>query len=434
MNYSPLSQPLTSFLCGIECISEIQTEWEKSLQLDPQLFLSSAKENFAAVAGALQSIFSTNVIMTMTINRCVDYTKASKRIALIPHPEPINLGGALKFPIRIVGDLQSQFEIKLRPWSADVSAYVATDKQWLQENILCLLSNAVKHSCNGCVVVSVHLADCRHLPLSRRSSPAHNNNCTINTSVTSGAAGNAGKAGNCRSASPNSKHAPYLRIEVRDTGVGLSDEEMRILFNASKQAQRLAGGAGLGLFCLAKRVEALQGQYGVERRGDGVTGSVFWFTLPYHPCSHATSSVHSSSSGGSSSGGGGFGRIDSDLRAHGSSLFSILSSSVRISRSGSSSKENSSSEDRRRLHTSSAPALHAPPSLAVVTSPSSRLPLPCKTICERSGSSSGRGSGFELCVLHADAALHSALLPPPAPAPPSLILSLRTLDREYLHR
>ena len=74
-----------------------------------------------------------------------------------------------------------------------------------------------------------------------------------------------------------------LRVEVQDTGIGLSDEAMQGLFNPFKQAQRLAGGTGLGLFSLAKRVEALHGQYGVSRRPDGTQGSLFWFTIPYRP-------------------------------------------------------------------------------------------------------------------------------------------------------
>jgi CheY-like chemotaxis protein len=67
---------------------------------------------------------------------------------------------------------------------------------------------------------------------------------------------------------------------------------MQTLFNPFKQAQRLAGGTGLGLFSLAKRVEALSGQYGVSRRPDGCQGSVFWFTIPYRPDQLSADVVH----------------------------------------------------------------------------------------------------------------------------------------------
>jgi CheY-like chemotaxis protein len=67
---------------------------------------------------------------------------------------------------------------------------------------------------------------------------------------------------------------------------------MQTLFNPFKQAQRLAGGTGLGLFSLAKRVEALSRQYGVRRRPDGCQGSVFWFTIPYRPDQLSAAVVH----------------------------------------------------------------------------------------------------------------------------------------------
>ena len=58
---------------------------------------------------------------------------------------------------------------------------------------------------------------------------------------------------------------------------------MKTLFQPFKQTQRLTGGTGLGLYSLAKRVEALHGRYGVDRRRDGQQGSLFWFTIPYRP-------------------------------------------------------------------------------------------------------------------------------------------------------
>jgi CheY-like chemotaxis protein len=75
----------------------------------------------------------------------------------------------------------------------------------------------------------------------------------------------------------------FLRIEVEDAGIGLSDEAKLTLFNPFKQAQRLAGGTGLGLYSLAKRIEALNGHYGVSNRRDGNPGSLFWFAIPYRP-------------------------------------------------------------------------------------------------------------------------------------------------------
>ena len=70
-------------------------------------------------------------------------------------------------------------------------------------------------------------------------------------------------------------------VVVEDHGVGVSSEMKVTLFRPFKQAQRLAGGTGLGLFSLYKRIEALGGNCGCTDRRDGQPGSLFWFTFPY---------------------------------------------------------------------------------------------------------------------------------------------------------
>eukprot|EP01031_Cornospumella_fuschlensis_P026913 gene26913-32522_t len=84
---------------------------------------------------------------------------------------------------------------------------------------------------------------------------------------------------NCRSKAP----LPYLRFEVEDEGIGMTDEASENLFNPFQQNQRLAGGTGLGLFSLSKRTEALNGSCGVQKRRDQKQGSLFWFTIRYRP-------------------------------------------------------------------------------------------------------------------------------------------------------
>eukprot|EP00599_Poterioochromonas_sp_BG-1_P007426 CAMPEP_0173133132 /NCGR_PEP_ID=MMETSP1105-20130129/547_1 /TAXON_ID=2985 /ORGANISM="Ochromonas sp., Strain BG-1" /LENGTH=339 /DNA_ID=CAMNT_0014044747 /DNA_START=1605 /DNA_END=2624 /DNA_ORIENTATION=- len=74
-----------------------------------------------------------------------------------------------------------------------------------------------------------------------------------------------------------------LLFEVTDSGIGVPEESMKTLFNPFRQTQRLAGGTGLGLYSLAKRIDSLKGSYGVRHRDDGKQGSVFWFSIPYKP-------------------------------------------------------------------------------------------------------------------------------------------------------
>ena len=76
----------------------------------------------------------------------------------------------------------------------------------------------------------------------------------------------------------------HLRIEVRDTGIGVSDEAKRRLFMPFEQGDPSIalrfGGTGLGLSISRMLVELMKGRIGVADRPGG--GAIFWFeiTLP----------------------------------------------------------------------------------------------------------------------------------------------------------
>ena len=72
-----------------------------------------------------------------------------------------------------------------------------------------------------------------------------------------------------------------LRISVQDTGIGLSDEDLRELFQAFSQADnslsRQAGGTGLGLVISKRLIEQMGGEIGVDSTPE--QGSEFWISL-----------------------------------------------------------------------------------------------------------------------------------------------------------
>ncbi|NUP74268.1 MAG: PAS domain S-box protein, partial [Sinomonas sp.] len=120
----------------------------------------------------------------------------------------------------------------------DVPALLVADSRALRQILLNLVSNAVKFTGHGEVSVVASV----------RAAPA-------------------GSA---------------LRLEVRDTGIGIAPEQERIIFDAFAQADasttRRYGGTGLGLAICQRLTEALGGEIGVNSQlGEG---SVFWVSVP----------------------------------------------------------------------------------------------------------------------------------------------------------
>ena len=190
--------------------------------------------------------------MLTLLCRSLDFVKSTSGFKLQPKAETVDIVDCFEWVRGCIKQYARQgMHIVLDPIASSMCRNVITDKQWLLENLLCLASNAVKYISNNGTVrfrVSIETAE----------------NCLSPGGVVAGA--------------PRA-----LLFEVEDDGVGITEEKMQTLFQPFRQAQRNAGGTGLGLFALANRTKAIGGTCGVCRRRDGGSGVLFWFTLPYRP-------------------------------------------------------------------------------------------------------------------------------------------------------
>jgi signal transduction histidine kinase len=178
-----LKTPLAAFLGGAEIVDHEADETLKILKQSPNQQLLNQKLSTTTSAGAhgstspkteeqqhanlinhvetisvnVKHMRDINSFMTMTINRCLEFTKASQGLKLMPKNETINLAETILLPLKVMQSIQSKVTISLLPMDEGICTHVITDKQWLQENVLCLLSNAVKYSHRGMITVSMYL-------------------------------------------------------------------------------------------------------------------------------------------------------------------------------------------------------------------------------------------------------------------------------------
>ncbi|CAE7564575.1 dhkK [Symbiodinium microadriaticum] len=248
--------------------------------------------------------------MTMMINRSIDYTKVSSGFELVPSLESVDLVDSIKWVLNCVGKgrvRETCVSLVADALPADVHRWLITDRQWLLENLLCLTSNAVKFVTKGSIHVRVQLDNSLPFTLSKSIQDIleeHEHVQLSNSSLdNSSSLPSVGKPSDADVSNHESdiemgfapqdsgilrdvdlNDAPeFLRFEIEDTGIGISDELRLKLFKPFQQTQRMAGGTGLGLFALSERTKALGGHCGVSDRKDGQSGCCFWFTIPYRP-------------------------------------------------------------------------------------------------------------------------------------------------------
>jgi signal transduction histidine kinase len=130
---------------------------------------------------------------------------------------------------------------------------VRGDKQRLSQVLINLLSNALRYTPAG-------------------------GHVTVSAMQVSGD----GQIGDSTAENGRQSTSPMLLMSVADTGQGIPEEDLSLIFErfyrADKSRARSSGGSGLGLAIARKIVEAHGGRIWVEALAD--QGSTFHFTLP----------------------------------------------------------------------------------------------------------------------------------------------------------
>jgi len=172
------------------------------------------------------------------INEILDFSKIEAG-KLVLESVPFNLRDLIEDTLTILGPAAHAKQLELVSLVyRDTPLSLVGDPLRLKQVLTNLVSNAIKFTNEGTVVVRAMVED-------ERSDRAQ------------------------------------LRISVQDTGIGLTDQDLRALFQAFSQADnsisRQPGGTGLGLVISKRLIEQMGGEIGVDSIPE--EGSEFWVSL-----------------------------------------------------------------------------------------------------------------------------------------------------------
>ena len=186
----------------------------------------------------LQTIRKSSETLLHILNDILDLAKIEAG-KMVLHPTDIVLEEVFDRLMALFTPLAHQKGNKVSYTLADnVPAFVKADETRLLQILSNLTSNALKFTENGAVAISVKAL-------------------TVSGEMTE------------------------LEVRVKDTGIGISPENLQKLFNAFQQVDNSTsknyGGTGLGLAISREFCKMMDGEIGVE--SEEGKGSTFWFTI-----------------------------------------------------------------------------------------------------------------------------------------------------------
>jgi two-component system CheB/CheR fusion protein len=187
----------------------------------------------------LQTINDSSVMLLNIINDILDFSKIEAGLITV-YPVDFSLPNAIVDIVKLLQERAQEKGLDLRHnYSADLPRHFRADEGRIRQILINLVSNALKFTDKGSIIIDVTL-------LALHADSAE------------------------------------IRISVTDTGIGIPKEKLRQIFQKFTQlagpTSRKGYGTGLGLAISKQLVEIMGGVCGVD--SVEAKGSTFWFTLP----------------------------------------------------------------------------------------------------------------------------------------------------------
>ena len=223
---------------------------------------------------------SGNHLLTL-INDILDLSKIEARKMEL-YPRDLHLKIFLDSVVGIIRMRANEKDILFQyNFDDNLPHGIKADDKRLRQVLLNLLSNAVKFTDHGHVTLRVSLQ-----PFSNELTSLQTAASPLNPPILGDFNSRTPQSWGARGAKlpviDQQQTASIIRFEVIDSGVGMSPEQLEIIFQPFEQVgdtQRRSAGTGLGLAISKQLVELMGGQLMVT--SDFGKGSTFWFDMPF---------------------------------------------------------------------------------------------------------------------------------------------------------